>query len=57
MLRPTVNPDSLTVVFGISGLEFIVLVVLTFFVIGPERMPEYARQDKEFIVCGPGAPA
>ena len=49
MLRPTVNPDSLTVVFGISGLEFIVLVVLTFFVIGPERMPEYARQAKEFI--------
>lgn len=35
--------------FGISGLEFIILVVLTFFVIGPDRMPEYARKAKELI--------
>lgn len=35
--------------FGISGLEFIFLVILVFFVIGPERMPEYAQQLKEFI--------
>jgi len=36
-------------VFGISGTEFVVLAVLTFFVIGPERMPEYVRQIKELI--------
>lgn len=35
--------------FGISGLEFIFLAVLVFFVIGPERMPEYAQQLKDFI--------
>lgn len=35
--------------FGISGLEFIVLLLLVFFVIGPERMPEYAQQLKNFI--------
>ena len=35
--------------FGISGTEFVVLAVLTFFVIGPERMPEYVRQIKELI--------
>lgn len=35
--------------FGISGLEFIVLAVLVFVVIGPERMPEYAQQLKDFI--------
>lgn len=34
---------------GISGLEFIVLALLVFFVIGPERMPEYAQQLKDFI--------
>ena len=49
MLRPTVNPDSLTVVFGISGLEFIVLVVLTFFVIGRDRRPESARPAQAVI--------
>jgi len=36
-------------VFGINGAEFIVLVVIAFFVIGPERMPEYARQLKDLI--------
>ena len=35
--------------FGISGTEFIILAVITFFVIGPERMPEYARQIREFV--------
>ncbi|WP_237189591.1 Sec-independent protein translocase TatB [Rothia nasimurium] len=34
---------------GISGLEFIVLLILVFVVIGPERMPEYAQQLKDFI--------
>ncbi|GAA4790989.1 Sec-independent protein translocase TatB [Rothia endophytica] len=35
--------------FGISGLEFIVLAILVFVVIGPERMPEYAQQLKDFV--------
>ena len=35
--------------FGINGAEFLVLAVIVFFVIGPERMPEYARQLKDFI--------
>ncbi|MDY3049805.1 MAG: Sec-independent protein translocase TatB [Rothia sp. (in: high G+C Gram-positive bacteria)] len=35
--------------FGISGLEFIFLAILVFVVIGPERMPEYAQQLKEFV--------
>lgn len=35
--------------FGISGVEFIIIVVIAFVVIGPERMPEYAQQAKEFI--------
>lgn len=35
--------------FGINGAEFIVLAVIVFVVIGPERMPEYARQLKDLI--------
>ncbi|MCP3426084.1 twin-arginine translocase TatA/TatE family subunit [Rothia sp. AR01] len=35
--------------FGINGAEFLVLAVIVFFVIGPERMPEYARQLKDLI--------
>ena len=34
--------------FGISGTELIILAIITFVVIGPERMPEYARQIREF---------
>lgn len=30
--------------FGINGLEFVVLAVITVLVIGPERLPEYAGQ-------------
>lgn len=37
---------------GISGLEFIVLAILVFVVIGPERMPEYAQKLKELIKQG-----
>ncbi|MBM7051097.1 MULTISPECIES: twin-arginine translocase TatA/TatE family subunit [unclassified Rothia (in: high G+C Gram-positive bacteria)] len=35
--------------FGINGVEFIIIVVIALVVIGPERMPEYAQQAKEFI--------
>lgn len=35
--------------FGINGAEFIVLAVIVFFVIGPERMPEYVQQLKDLI--------
>jgi sec-independent protein translocase protein TatB len=31
-------------VFDINGSEFIILVVVAVFVIGPERMPEYAAK-------------
>jgi sec-independent protein translocase protein TatB len=36
-------------VFGINGAEFVVLAIIVFVVIGPERMPEYARQLKDLI--------
>ncbi|GAA1744526.1 Sec-independent protein translocase TatB [Rothia terrae] len=35
--------------FGISGMEFIIIVVIALVVIGPERMPEYAQQLKELV--------
>lgn len=41
--------DNLYSVFGISGTELIILAIITFVVIGPERMPEYARQIREFV--------
>lgn len=34
---------------GISGLEFVILIILVFVIIGPERMPEYAQQLKDFV--------
>lgn len=34
---------------GINGAEFIVLAIIVFVVIGPERMPEYANQVKDLI--------
>lgn len=37
------------IVFGINGMEFIVLIVIAFVVIGPERMPEYAEKLKEGV--------
>jgi sec-independent protein translocase protein TatB len=30
--------------FDINGSEFIILLLVAVFVIGPDRMPEYARQ-------------
>ena len=36
-------------VFGINGGEMIVLVLLALFLIGPERLPEYAEKLKELV--------
>ncbi len=36
--------------FGINGGELIVLVIIAIIVVGPERMPEYARQLREWVV-------
>jgi sec-independent protein translocase protein TatB len=35
--------------FDINGGEFIILVVVAVFVIGPERMPEYAAKFAKLI--------
>ncbi|MDO4254107.1 MAG: sec-independent translocase [Kocuria sp.] len=35
--------------FGISGAEAIVLIVVALLVIGPERLPEYAQKLKEAV--------
>lgn len=35
--------------FGISGGEAIVILIVALVVIGPERLPEYAQKLKEFI--------
>ncbi|WP_297081080.1 twin-arginine translocase TatA/TatE family subunit [uncultured Demequina sp.] len=35
--------------FGINGWEFLVIVLVAILVVGPERMPEYARQLREWI--------
>lgn len=34
---------------GINGGEAIILVLLVLFIIGPERLPEYAEKLKEFV--------
>lgn len=34
---------------GINGGEAIILVLLALFIIGPERLPEYAEKLKEFV--------
>ena len=35
--------------FGINGTEMIILIVLALIVIGPSRMPEYAKKLGEFV--------
>lgn len=35
--------------FGISGAEAIVLIVVALLVIGPERLPEYAQKLKDLV--------
>ncbi|WP_082093254.1 twin-arginine translocase TatA/TatE family subunit [Demequina sediminicola] len=37
---------------GINGGELLIIVLVAILVIGPERMPEYARQFREWIVRG-----
>ncbi|MDE0572645.1 Sec-independent protein translocase TatB [Demequina sp. B12] len=37
---------------GINGGELLLLVLIGIIVIGPERMPEYARQFREWVVRG-----
>jgi sec-independent protein translocase protein TatB len=36
--------------FGINGGEFVVLIVLAILIVGPERMPQYASQLREWVV-------
>jgi sec-independent protein translocase protein TatB len=36
-------------VFGISGAEFVVLLVVAVIIIGPERLPRYAEQLGGFV--------
>ncbi|WP_061960745.1 hypothetical protein [Demequina flava] len=38
--------------FGINGGELLVLILIAIVVIGPERMPEYAQQLRQWIVRG-----
>ncbi|MFW7414409.1 twin-arginine translocase TatA/TatE family subunit [Demequina sp. SO4-18] len=41
--------------FGINGGELLVLIVIAIVVVGPERMPEYARQLREWALGLRGA--
>ena len=36
--------------FGINGGELLILIVVAIIVVGPERMPEYAKQLREWVV-------
>ncbi|MFW2513944.1 twin-arginine translocase TatA/TatE family subunit [Demequina sp. SO4-13] len=36
--------------FGINGGELLVLILIAIVVVGPERMPEYARQLREWVL-------
>ncbi len=36
--------------FGINGGELLILILVAIVVVGPERMPEYARQLREWVV-------
>ena len=38
--------------FGISGLEAILIILIAFFIIGPERIPAYAEQLRELVRTG-----
>lgn len=35
--------------FGINGPEAIIIALIAFFVIGPERIPAYAEQLREYV--------
>ena len=36
--------------FGINGGELLILIVVAIIVVGPERLPEYAKQLREWVV-------
>lgn len=35
--------------FGINGTEFIIIMLVVLIVVGPQRMPEYAAQLRDFV--------
>lgn len=35
--------------FGINGFEMVILVLVALFVIGPQRLPEYAAKFRDFV--------
>lgn len=35
--------------FGINGTEMLIIIIVALLVIGPQRLPEYAEQLKEFV--------
>lgn len=35
--------------FGINGFEMVILVIVALFVIGPQRLPEYAGKLRDFV--------
>lgn len=35
--------------FGINGFEVVILVIVALFVIGPQRLPEYAAKLRDFV--------
>ena len=38
--------------FGINSWEFVILALVAVMVIGPERLPEYARQLRAWVIKG-----
>lgn len=38
--------------FGINGGELLVIILVAILVVGPERMPEYAKQLRAWVVRG-----
>lgn len=37
---------------GINGAEFLVILVIAIIVVGPERLPHYAQQFRDWVVRG-----
>lgn len=36
--------------FGINGGELVLLIIVAIVVVGPERLPEYSRQLREWVI-------